>query len=394
MGGTGRVKCMASGERAYLDHNATSPVRPAARAAVIEALKAGGNPSSVHAEGRAARGRIEAARAEVAALACVSPHDVVFTSGGTEAAATVLRPGFGGATVLVASAIEHPCVLQGSGFAPDAIRLVPATPAGVVDLGALERILSELGDETALVSVQLANNETGVVQPVAEVARLTHRAGGVLHSDAVQAFGKIPVDLATLGIDVATVSAHKLGGPQGIGAMLFGPGAPRPPALVRGGGQERGGRAGTENGPGIAGFGAAAAEARAGLAGEAIRLAALRDRWESGVLALAADAVIFGAGEARLPNTSLLAVPGLSAETALIAFDLDGVAISSGSACSSGKVRRSHVLEAMSVGEGLGRGALRISFGWLSGDNDVIRALRSFEKVKDTLDKRTGNRAA
>jgi cysteine desulfurase len=385
---------MTSGERAYLDHNATSPVRPRVRAAMDAALAAGGNPSSVHAEGRVARARIEAARSDVAALAGVGPQDVVFTSGGTEAAATALRPGLGGAGVLVTSAIEHPCVLQGSGFAPDAIRVVPVTPAGVVDLAALQDILAGLSGMTALVSVQAANNETGVVQPLAEIARLTHRAGGILHSDAVQAFGKIPFDLAMLGVDIATVSAHKLGGPQGVGAILFGPGAPRPAALIRGGGQERGARGGTENGPGIAGFGAAAAEARAGLADEAKRIAALRDGWEAGLRAIAPDAVVFGAGEERLPNTSLVSVPGLGAGTALIAFDLDGVAVSSGSACSSGKVRRSHVLEAMDVGEDLGRGALRISFGWSSADDDVIRALRSFEKVKRTLDKRTGSRAA
>jgi cysteine desulfurase len=393
-GGTGRVKGMALGERAYLDHNATSPVRPAARAAMVEAVVAGGNPSSVHAEGRAARARIETARAAVAALAGIGASDVVFTSGGTEAAATALRPGLGGAGVLVTSAIEHPCVLHGSGFPPQSIRMVPVTPGGVVDLAALERALAGLDGATALVSIQLANNETGVVQPLAEIARLTHRAGGILHSDAVQAFGKIPVDLATLGIDIATVSAHKLGGPQGVGAILFGPGAPRPAALIRGGGQERGARAGTENGPGIAGFGAAAAEARIGLVAEAVRLGALRDRWEAGLRELAPDLVIFGAGAERLPNTSLAGVPGLSAETALIAFDLDGVGVSSGSACSSGKVRRSHVLEAMGVGEEPGRGALRISFGWSSDNDDVIRALRSFEKVKHALDKRTGSRAA
>jgi cysteine desulfurase len=385
---------MATAERSYLDHNATSPVRPAALDAVAEALVAGGNPSSVHAEGRAARSRIERARADVAALAGVGEGDVVFTSGGTEAAATILRPGLGGAEVLVTTAIEHPCVLQGSGFAPDAVVLLGVTREGVADLGELERALAGHPGRTVLVSIQAANNETGVVQPLAEAARLVHAAGGLLHSDAVQAFGKIPLDLPSLGVDVATVSAHKIGGPQGVGAILYGPGAPRPSPLIRGGGQERGARAGTENGPGIAGFGAAAREAAATLGSEAVRLAVLRDRFEAGVRAVAPEAVVIGAGQARLPNTSLVALQGLSAETAVIAFDLDGVSVSSGSACSSGKVRRSHVLEAMGVDLDLARGALRISFGWSSSEDDVIRALRAFENVKRTLDKRTGRRAA
>jgi cysteine desulfurase len=390
--------------RVYLDHNATSPARPAVVDAVTAALAQGGNPSSVHAEGRATRALIETAREAVAALVGADPTRVIFTSGGTEANATTLTPDVTTqgdkrpVTRLLISALEHPCVLAGGRFSPDAIETAPALPTGVIDLDGLERRLADGArqrpHERSMVSVQAANNETGVIQPVAEVARLAHAHGAVVHCDAVQAVGKIAFNLASWGVDIAAISAHKLAGPQGIGAVVLGPGTELRAPLLRGGGQESGRRAGTQNGPGIAGFSVAARLAGASLATEGARLAGLRDRLEAELRALAPEIVVFGADQPRLPNTSLFALPGLSAETALMAFDLDGVAVSSGSACSSGKVARSHVLAAMGIAPELAMGAIRVSFGCNSRDEDVIRLLSAFEKLKTTFNHRRGRRAA
>jgi cysteine desulfurase len=389
---------MAESQRIYLDHNATSPLRPEVAAAVARALLLPGNASSVHAEGRAARAQIEAARDKVAALAGAEVKNVVFTSGGTEANNTVLSPGLkrsggAGADLLLVGAAEHVSVLQGHRFEPRAVEQIPVDGDGRADLGWLEARLAA-SSLPALVSVQVANNETGVLQPVAEAARLVHARGGLIHADAVQAAGKVPVKLADLGVDVLTLSAHKLGGPQGIGAIVLASdridiGS----RLLRGGGQEKGARAGTENVAAIVGFGAAAEQAARDLAPSRDRLAALRDEAQAALRRVAPDAVVFGSAVDRLPNTLAFAVPGLKAETALIAFDLEGVAVSSGSACSSGKVKLSHVLQAMGVEKALAQGALRVSLGWNTTREDVLRFAEACEKVVASLYKRRANAA-
>jgi cysteine desulfurase len=384
--------------RTYLDHNATAPMRPEVAQAVVWALGLTGNASSVHAEGRAARAAVERAREQVAALVGAQARDVVFTSGGTEAANAVLspslRPARGeGASLFLPGAGEHVCVLEGHRFGADAVARIPVDRNGTVDLAWLGARLAQHNGR-ALVSVQVANNETGTIQPVAEAAALVHARGGMLHSDAVQAAGRIPVDIAGLGADVLTLSAHKLGGPKGVGAIVFASDRIElSERLVRGGGQERGRRGGTENVAGIVGFGLAAEIARRDLQSEGARVARLRDALEAQITRVAADAVIFGEAVARLPNTTAFAVPGLKAETALIALDLDGIAVSSGSACSSGKVRRSHVLEAMGVAPSLAEGAIRVSLGWNSTQADVAAFVSGFEKLVERLYKRNANAA-
>lgn len=396
--------------RAYLDHNATAPARPEVVEAMVRALAMPGNPSSVHAEGRAARAALERAREQVAALVGARATNVVFTSGGTEANATVLSPGLmdcdGGrdcvrvpATLLLHGATEHPCVRDGHRFRADAAEAIPVDAEGLADLGwltaRLERFASEYPGARALVSLHLANNETGVIQPIASVSEITRRFGALLQSDAVQAAGKIAVDIETLGADVLTLSAHKLGGPKGVGAIVFRTGAlelaDKP---LRGGGQERGWRAGTENVSGIVGFGAAAAVASAALADEGLRLSALRDRLEEGLLALAPDSAIFGRAAPRLPNTSAFATPGMMAETTLIKLDLDGVALSSGSACSSGKVKRSHVLTAMGVDPAMSAGALRASLGWTTSGAEIDHFLAAYAKALAARPDRSARAAA
>ena len=363
---------------AYLDWNASARLRPQAQAAIASALAVTGNPSSVHGAGRAARRLVEEARERVAALVGAAPRDVVFTAGGTEANMLALSPALG-ATLLV-SAIEHPSVLSGGRF--DAAEQIPVTAAGRLDLSALDQLLA--GRPRPLVSLMLANNETGVIQPVAEAAAKVHAAGGLLHVDAVQGPGRIPCDFRTLGTDLMTLSAHKIGGPQGVGALIRGEGLALDP-LITGGGQERGARAGTENVAGIAGFGAAAEAAGQALAEESQRMRVLRDRLEAGIRAIAPEAVIFGVEAARLPNTTLFGVPGLKAETTVIAFDLEGIALSSGAACSSGKVAPSHVLAAMGIKPELARSAVRVSLGYSTSDEDVGTFLNTWVKLKEGL---------
>ena len=380
--------------RVYFDWNATAPLRPEARAAMLAALDAPQNASSVHAEGRTARGIVEEARRKVAALAGAEPSNVIFTSGATEANMLALTPALGGVPRrerLFVSAIEHPSVRSGGRFAADAIEEVPVAATGVVDLDALKQTLTRF--EHALVSVMLANNETGAVQPIRAVAELVHAAGGILHVDAVQGAGRMPVDMAALGADLLSLSSHKIGGPQGAGALIRRTGL-SPEPLIKGGGQERGFRAGTENVAAIAGFGAAAEAAANSLTTEPARVAALRDRLESELRSTTPDLVIFAAGIGRLPNTSLVAVPGTKAETALIAFDLKGIALSSGSACSSGKVQPSHVLAAMGVEPALARAALRISLGWETIETDLDLCLNAWKQVVSSLGKERGGRAA
>jgi cysteine desulfurase len=390
---------MTAGTRSYLDHNATSPVRTEVAEAAARALLLPGNASSVHSEGRTARAAIEAAREKVAALVGAKAKDVIFTSGGTEANTMVLSPslrraGERGAVRLLLGAAEHPSVLDGHRFQADLVERIPVGANGLVDLDVLAARLDAVADGPALVSLQAANSETGVIQPVAAAARLVRARGGLIHTDAVQAAGRIPVEMAELGVDAVTLSAHKLGGPKGVGALVLASDrleiADR---LLRGGGQERGYRAGTENVAAIVGFGVAAEIAQRMLAAERVRVAALRDEAEAHLRRIAPDAVVFGAAAERLPNTLAFAVPGLKAETALIAFDLEGVALSSGSACSSGKVGPSHVLAAMGVERSLAQGALRVSFGWNSTREDVLRFAGTCEKVVATLYKRRANAA-
>lgn len=395
--GIGALRDVTMSGRSYLDHNATTPVRPEVAEAMLAALQLTGNPSSVHGEGRAARAAIEQAREQVAALCHAKPANVVFTSGGTEANTTVLSPGLmecsGGrdcvrtpASLLLYGATEHACVRDGHRFSAGAAEAIPVDAAGLADLGwlkaRLERLAQVQPGARALIALHLANNETGVIQPLAEAAAVAQRFGALLHCDAVQAAGKIAIDINALGADVITLSAHKLGGPKGVGAIVFRTGAcelaDKP---LRGGGQERGWRAGTENVPGIVGFGVAATVVAGALAGEAERLAALRDRLEAGLSELAPDTIVFGRGVQRLPNTSAFATPGIKAETALIMLDLAGIALSSGSACSSGKVKRSHVLDAMRVDPAMSAGALRASLGWTTSEADIADFLAAYAKA-------------
>jgi cysteine desulfurase len=384
-------------QRIYLDWNATAPLRPQAEEALRQAFSVPGNASSVHAEGRAARRLVEQAREQVAALVGAQPHNVFFTSGGTEANMLALTPATEGAGErrprdrLLMSVIEHASVRTGGRFPREMVGDVPVAADGRVNLVTLAE---EIGKTARpLVSLMLANNETGVVQPVAEAAAIVHAAGGLLHVDAVQGPGRIACDIGSLGADLVTLSAHKIGGPKGVGAIVrrdehihF------PDPLIRGGGQERGIRAGTENVAGIAGFGAAAAAAREQFAAEATHMKRLRDGLESGLKAITQSAVIFGETAERLPNTTLFAVEGMKAETAVIAFDLEGVAVSSGAACSSGKVQPSHVLAAMGVPQGLLRGAVRVSLGWSTTKVDVEGFLAAWRKLASALSK--GRQAA
>lgn len=382
--------------RIYLDYNATSPLRVEARDAVSALLACTGNPSSVHAEGRAARARIEEARLVIARVLGTEPQSVIFTSGATEALNLALTPALrdGGPAItdLLVSTGEHSCVLDGHRFPVDRCHRVPLNGDGQVDLPALGRILSGLGGR-ALVAVHAANNETGVLQPIAEISALVHGSGHLLACDAVQAVGRVPFDLASSGADVAVISGHKLGGLAGAGALAFANRRLHIEApMVRGGGQERGSRSGTENLCGIVSLAAALAAALAGRGVEQARLGILRERMEVALRRSFPDVVIFGAAVERLANTTAFAIPGVRAETLLIALDLAGVAVSSGSACSSGRVRPSHVLAGMGVDPALAQGALRVSSGWATCEGDVEGFCRTLEKtVRNMRERRTAS---
>ncbi len=382
-------------ERSYFDWNATMPLRPEAMAAFAGALSVMGNPSSVHAEGRAARRLVERAREQVAHLVGARPADVTFTSSGTEANMLALTPAIETAKEkrprdrLLISAIEHSSVRAGGRFGRDAIEDIPVDSDGRINLAALDDAVSRAA--RPLVSLMLANNETGVLQPVAEAAAIVQAAGGLLHVDAVQAAGRVTCDMDLLGADLLTLSAHKIGGPKGVGALVRGrEDIHFTDPLIRGGGQERGMRAGTENVAGIAAFGAAAEAAQRQLAAEAAHMQALRDLLDAGLAAISPQAVFFGNKADRLPNTTLFALAGVKAETAVIAFDLDGVAVSSGAACSSGKVQPSHVLAAMGVSPSLLNGAVRVSLGWTTTKGDVERFLNAWRKLASALSKVPG----
>jgi cysteine desulfurase len=377
----------------YLDHNATSPLRPESLSAITYAVATGGNPSSIHAAGRAARAIVEEAREKIAALVNAGAAHVIFTSGATESNTLAL---FGAAegslegdasriTRVFVSAIEHSSVLATAAklaerFPWIRVATLPVTADGVIDLEALRVALRE-GKGRALVAVMAANNETGVVQPIADVSRLVREAGALLLVDAVPAAGKAGVDFALC--DYLVLSAHKLGGPQGVGALLVADGVPLAPQLV-GGGQQKGLRAGCENLFGIAGFGAAAHAVR-DAEGERARIVHLRDQFETALKQQIPESVIFGSDAPRLCSTSCFAIPGLTADTALIGLDLDGVMVSSGSTCSSGKVATSHVLAAMGVETELAACALRASFGWSSTIEDVHAAIQSLLKLRERI---------
>lgn len=361
---------MASND-VYLDYNATALVKPQVIEAMAEAMAAVGNPSSVHTSGRRAKKLIERARAQVAALVNAPPEAVIFTSGGTEANNQALT---GGGPVL-ASAIEHESVRHVAESLPPAA--VDGT--GRIDLNALETALNTLAPAT--LSLMLANNETGVIQPVNEVVSLARDRDIQVHVDAVQAAGKVVIDFSELGANSISLSAHKFGGPQGVGALIVQPDF-EPQAMLKGGAQERRLRPGTENVPGIVGFGEAASLALADRS-FAQRVGRLRDRMEAEIGAITPAVRVIGTEAPRLPNTSCVTMPGVSHETQLIAFDLAGVAVSSGSACSSGKVGSSHVLAAMAVPPEEAVTAIRVSFGWNSQDTDVDRFVRTYANLFD-----------
>ena len=368
--------------RAYMDHNATTPLRPEARAAAVAALDVLGNPSSVHAEGRAARALVEKARGEVARLAGAKPAEVIFTSGGTEAARIAFHAAreAQGVTRLIVSAVEHEAVRASAEASGLPVTVLSVDGEGRADLAALKTLLAA-GEGKALVALMLANNETGVIEPVAAAARIAHEAGALLLCDAVQAAGKIPLDFAGLGADMMLLAGHKIGAPLGTGALVIREGLPFA-ALAVGGGQEMRRRAGSENVSGIAGFGAAALAAMQGLE-EFAALGHLRERLEAEIAGRAPDAVFFGQKADRLANTCYVAAPGLDAETLLMALDLDGIAVSAGAACSSGKVGRPRVLEAMGVAPALSTGAVRVSLGWTSRAEDVNRFVASWCRAYD-----------
>lgn len=364
----------------YLDHNATSPLRPEAKDAMLAACAVTGNPSSVHAAGRAARAVLENARMAVADLAGAAPADVIFSAGGTDADAMVLWGAAladSGLKRLIVSSIEHDAVLSNAALVAEkcglTLDVLPVTRDGVADLDALRGLLSTSG--RALVALMTANNETGAHQPVVEAVDMVHAAGGLVFSDAVAAVGKMPLPK----VDYLTIAGHKIGGPMGTGAVILGGDVPFAP-LIRGGGQEAARRAGSENLIALAGFGAAASVAAREMNVASVANATLRADFEQALHAVCDTAVIFSENVPRLGNTCLFAVPGMAAENALMALDLDGICVSRGAACSSGKVKSSHVLAAMNVPEELARCVLRISFGWNSAPDDGAAALAALSR--------------
>ena len=378
----------------YCDYNAGAPIRAEAAVAMLRALAAGGNASSVHSVGRRMRAMIEDARDRIAGALDASAENVVFTSGATESLHLALatfdaysraqRPAIvrdehnkdepDAAPSIIVGECEHDALFEDG--KRRAMMRAPLLNSGLIDLGVLSAMIVE-APKPALVAIQLANNETGVIQPIAKIAALCREHGALLLVDAAQAFGRIPVSITNLDATYLVVSSHKLGGPPGVGALILAPGAPFPTTRF-GGGQERGRRPGTENGAAIVGFATAVEWALKDMERDAVRLASMRDRFEA---RLPRDAVVFGASAPRLPNTSNFALPGLNAETAVIAMDLEDVAISSGAACSSGKVRSSRVLLAMGVASELAKAALRVSFGHESKESDVEEVLNALIKV-------------
>jgi cysteine desulfurase len=381
--------------RAYLDHNASTPLRPAVADAMARALELTGNPSSIHAEGRAARAAIDRARHQVAAAVGAEAKNVIFTSGATEGLNMALRPspavtfrsGAKRTERLLVLSTEHSAALAGGGFAAESIEHIPVDGDGRADLAWLERRLGELATidgkfAPVTIAMQLANSETGVIHDIRKASIIADRYGAFFICDAVPALGKISVSMAALNVDALVLSAHKFGGPKGVGAVvLAGDHAFIEEPLLKGGGQEMRRRSGTENLPGIVGMGVAAEIAILNMSAEAPRLEELRDELLARFRTFRPDMVVFGEAANRLPNTAAIALPGLKAETAVIAFDLANVAVSSGAACASGKVKRSHVLDAMGVSPGLADGLLRFSLGWTTTRIDIDIAAAAFAKI-------------
>ncbi len=360
----------------YLDFNATGIPTPGVLEAVDGYLKNTGNPSSVHHRGREARGTVDEARESVAELVGVKSSAVIFTSGGTEANNQALRSI--GAKTLIISAIEHDSTIGAAYASGKEVIEIPVTTGGVVDLEALKKALAK-AEAPVIVSVMMANNETGVIQRIKEIVKIAQGAGALVHTDAIQAAGRFPVDFNDLGVDMMSLSGHKLNGLSGVGALIFKPCVKINP-LILGGGQEFGWRSGTENVPGIVAFGTAAREAILNFE-KTNNIKHLRDELEAGILMICPDAKVFGAGEQRIYNTSCLAMPGVRSETQVMAFDLEGVCISSGAACSSGKVRTSHVLTAMGVEKDLADCAIRVSLGWTTTKADIAHFIMVWEEL-------------
>lgn len=370
----------------YLDYNATAPVKPEVIALMAEVLAEGGNPSSVHSFGRKARARVEHGRVQLAAMAGVGAEQVILTGCATESNNQVLRTMVGIKRLLI-SGVEHPGVVAAAASSGRTVEVIPVGADGLVDLAALESMLAA-GEGRDLVSVMLANNETGVIQPVTEAARLAHAAGALMHTDAVQAPGKIAFGFDELGVDLMSLTAHKFGGPQGIGALLHKPDMDIQP-YIAGGGQEKARRSGTEAVAAIAGFGLAAELVPESLA-EMGQIEALRDRIEADILALSPDSRIYGKSAPRLPNTTLISMPGVAAETQVMAFDLEGYAISSGSACASGKTKKTRAPEAMGGTEKEATEAIRVSLGPDNTESDVEGFLAAWQALYErTGDKKT-----
>lgn len=365
--------------RIYLDYNATCPIFPESIDAAAKAMAHTGNASSIHADGRAARKIVEDARGDVASLVNVRAAQIIFNSGATEGNNTILS-GYADKLVLV-SPVEHPSVLEAT---PTTTEFLPLKKDGTVDLGKFEVVMET--SSPALVAVQLINSETGIIQPVADIARIAKAKGALVLCDAVQAAGRIAIDFKSLGVDYLTLSAHKFGGPQGIGALVFREGL-QMPKFMRGGGQEKRQRAGTENVAGIAGFAAAAKRALENLDAYQSRCKAFQAQLESALRASANDLIIVGEGAPRASNTTNVILPGASAETQLMAMDLEGVAVSSGSACSSGTFKPSHVLSAMGYSADEAKSALRFSTGWATTDADIHDAAAAYARVVSRLRK-------
>jgi len=362
-------------DKIYLDYNATAPILPAARDKVAQAMNSPYNASAVHSFGREGRRLVEEARAHIAALLNIPSEQIIFNSGATEGNNTIIRHfrAHYPQEAIITSAIEHPAILE----CDTDLLHIPVTAQGVIDLNALETLLQD--NKTALVSVMMVNNETGAIQPVKEAADLAHKHGALFHSDATQAIGRIPVDMQELGIDFLTLSSHKIAGPQGVGALalrLCG----ETPTLLLGGGQEKSARAGTENVAGIAGFGEAARHAADNLE-HYKELRTLQTKLEAGLKALSPDAIIHSAETDRVPNTTFFSLPGTSSETLMMALDLEGIAVSNGSACSSGTVKPSAVLKSMGHDDETASSALRLSTGWNTAESEIDAALKAWENI-------------
>lgn len=363
-------------EIVYFDYNATTPPRPEVADAMMEVLQVAGNASAVHASGRAARARVEVARTSISELINADTNQIIFTGSGTEANNQALR-GSGRKRIFV-SAIEHEAVRSARADA----EFIPVDENGIINLEAIDEMLAA-SSEPAQVAVMLANNETGVIQPIAKVSEIAHHHGALVHCDAVQAVGKIPVDVAVLGADSYALSSHKFAGPQGVGVLVM-----RTPntieRFVHGGGQERGLRAGTENVAGIVGLGVAAR-----LAAEALpkyaKLAELRDELERRLRDIAPDMIVFGQASERLPNTSKMTMPGVPSDTQVMAMDLAGIAISAGSACTAGKVEAPYVLSAMGVADEISNTATRVSLGWRTQAEDLDKFVAAWENLYNRL---------